>query len=134
VVSQPGIALLLRLLASDPSQNPIPRAPDVHAQLKLYNEYLPDDMKLDPKRFAVIHGFEASAGYRWFDGKAVMPVAAQIMYFMRLRLEGMSPAKRRKFMVWWIETVLAEAKARNIEDVMRSASWGAGKDSEDDED
>lgn len=123
VVSHPGMALLIRLLDSDPTFNPLPGKPDVQAQLDLYNSYLPDDKKLDQKRFAVVHGFEASAGYRWFDGKPVSPVAAQIMFFMRLRLERMTPPERRKFMLWWIETVEAEASARKVADVMRAATW-----------
>lgn len=123
-VKDPTLALLARLLDANPTLSVIPEMPTSQALFDLLKESLPD---LDQKRFSIILGSEATAGYRWLKvGSRHSPILSRLMLYMSLSLKGMSPAERRKSLLAWKKTVELEASARGVDNVFAGGRWTVG--------
>lgn len=119
-VTDPVMALLIRFLDQHPELSVVPKLPDGPEMFELINSVTP----IDQKRFAIMMGAEASAGYRWRkEGARQAPTLLRLMYFMKLSLLGRPASDRLTLLNDWSKTVEAEGRARGVDDVFRLGRW-----------
>lgn len=128
-VKDPTLALVVRLLDANPDLNVIPPTPSSQEIFDLLKESLPD---LDQKRFSIIMGSEATAGYRWLKvGSRHSPTLSRLMLYMHMALTRLSKRDRVKALQIWWRTVEMEASARGVEDVFSVGRWTTGDSAND---
>lgn len=124
-LSDPTLALLIRLLDMNPELPVLPKYPSPQEMFDLIN----DIQQTEQKPFALLFGSEGSATYRWLqDGARVSPAVARLMYYLRLTLLNAPPSKREKLLKQWRDVVSKEGSARGVEDVFKSFAWNTRED------
>lgn len=119
-LTDPTLALLVRFLAEHPELSVIPQMPTAAEMFELFNEVL----DVDQKRFSLMLGAEASAGYRWRKANSRQSAALQrLMYYMRLALMSRSSSDRLQLLDGWSRTVASEGAARGVDDIFRAGQW-----------
>lgn len=119
-VSDPTLALLVRLLDQHPELPVVPKAPTAEEMFSMVNQIVPTDQK----RFSIAMGSEASASYRWLKRGGRQPAALQrLFYFLSLCILSRTEGERIRLMDGWTKTVEAEAKARGVTDVFKAGRW-----------
>jgi hypothetical protein len=119
-LSDPSLALLVRLLDMNPELPVLPKYPTPNEMFDLVNGI----QEIQPKPFALLFGSEASATYRWRRaGARVSPAVARLMYYLRLTLMNASPDKREQILKKWRDVVEKEGSARGVPDVFRACAW-----------
>lgn len=120
-VKDPTLALVVRLLDANPDLNVVPQPPTSQELFDLLKESLPE---LDQKRFSIIMGSEATAGYRWLKvGSHHSPTLSRLMLYMNMALMRLSRRDRVKALEQWRETVELEASARGVDNVFSVGRW-----------
>lgn len=119
-IKEPTLSLLIRLLAEYPDLSVIPKMPTTEEMFQLFESIGP----VDQKRFSLLLGSEASAGNRWRrNGSRPSQTLERLMYYLRLALLSRSQAERLTLMESWKQTIVDEAVARGVTDILRSGQW-----------
>lgn len=129
-VTDPTLALLVRLLDQHPELPVVPKAPSAAEMFAMVNQIVPADQK----RFSILMGSEASASYRWLKKGGRQPAVLQrLFYFLSLCILSRTEGDRIRLMDGWATTVADEAKARGVADVFQVGRWTPGARSANDE-
>lgn len=119
-VTDPTLALLVRLLDQHPELSVIPKFPDADEMFELVSKI----QETNQRKFAVLFGSEASAAYRWLKaGGRQSPAVSRLMFFLKLGLMAKPSEKRGEMLDEWQETVRQEAISRDVPDVFASGKW-----------
>lgn len=119
-LTDPSLALLVRFLAEHPELSVIPKMPNAIEMFDLFNEIL----EVDQKRFSIMMGAEASAGYRWRKSNSRQGAALQrLMYYMKLALMSRTGGDKVQLLDSWCKTVENEGLARGVPDIFRAGQW-----------
>jgi hypothetical protein len=119
-LTDPTLALLVRLLADHPELSVIPKMPNANEMFNILEEIAP----LDQKRFSILLGAEASAGYRWRKQQSRQgPFLTRLMYYMKMALLSRTPGDKAVLLDEWSKVVEAEGRARGVDDVFRKGQW-----------
>ncbi len=119
-ISDPTLALLIRLLDQHPELPVLPKAPTATEMYSMINQIVP----LDQKRFSILMGSEASSSYRWLKRGVRQPAALQrLFYFFSLCILAKGPGERIALLDRWANTVEEEAKARGVEEIFKAGRW-----------
>lgn len=128
-VKDPTLALVVRLLDANPDLNVVPQTPSSQEIFDLLRESLPE---LDQKRFSIIMGSEATAGYRWLKvGSRHSPTLSRLMLYMHMALTRLPKKERVKALQQWRKTVELEASARGVDDVFSVGRWTTSESAND---
>lgn len=120
-VSDPTLALLVRLLDEHPWLNIIPKMPECQEMYDLIKESVAN---LDQKRFSILMGSEATAAYRWLKVGAKQPsVMARLMLFLKMAIMRQPPESRSELMSNWAATVETEGAARGVPNIFKVGRW-----------
>lgn len=119
-LSDPTLALQLRLFDVAPYLNPIPEYPSAAETYAYICELRPGTTA---KEFALMLGAEGTAGYRWQrGGQRVGANARRLMYYLMKFLKASErPAQQLDN---WIKLVGMEAKVRGVPDLFEAGRWG----------
>lgn len=121
-VSDPSLALLVRLLAQHPEllQALLPAKPHASEVFDLMRSAAPIELK----RFSPHLGAEASAGYRWMrPGAQPSAMVQRLMQCLRTVLHAQSNDMRSQELSSWRNTVEQEARARGVAQVLQTGRW-----------
>jgi hypothetical protein len=123
-LKDPTLALLVRLLDRYRNELPIlPPAPSAEEIFALFGSAI----DVNKRSMSILLGSEETAMYRWVElGMRQPPIVQRLMYFLQLMfLRNPDPVKRANFAQEWRETVLAEAKARGVDNIFSIGTWSA---------
>lgn len=119
-VKDPTLALLCRFLDQHPELSVMPKLPDADEMYTILNKVAPTDQK----RFSVLLGSEASAGYRWLKhGSRQSPTLLRLMYYMKMALQSRTRGDSLDLLHRWAQTVEDEGLARGVENVFKTGRW-----------
>ena len=119
-LTDPSLALLVRLLGDHPELSIIPQFPTPAEMYDLVNSI----QATDKKRFSVLTGSDASAIYRWLNtGSRQSPAVSRLLFYLKQALLQATPAKRAEVIEEWSKTVELEAGARGSQDIFRTFKW-----------
>ena len=119
-LTDPTLALLVRFLAEHPELSVIPKMPNASEMYELVNTVMP----IDQKRFSIMMGAEASAGYRWRKSTSRQGAALQrLMYYMKIALMSKAAGDKIQLINNWEKTVANEGAARGVPDIFRAGQW-----------
>jgi len=119
-VTDPTLALMVRLLDSHPELSLIPKAPSATEFFEFMNEIAPTDQK----RFSILLGAEASAANRWLTkGQRQGATQQRLMHCLKLFLLSRPAAERPELLDSWSNVVATEGKARGGKDVFKEGRW-----------
>lgn len=120
VIKDPSLALLVRFLAEHPELSVIPKMPTAIEMYALINNIA----ETEQKRFAILFGAEASAGYRWRTERSRQGAGLQrLMYYMKMAILSRTTGERLELLENWSKTVSREAEARGVSDVFKTGQW-----------
>lgn len=119
-IKDPTLALLVRFLSQHPELSVIPKMPTTSEMFNTINSVV----ETDQKRFSLLLGAEASAGNRWKrSGSRPGQSLERLMYYLRLAILSRSHGERVELLDSWRQTVAAEGRARNVDDIFRAGQW-----------
>lgn len=120
IIDDPALALLIRMIDSNPLLCELPQYPDPCDIFKDLN----DVAKIDKKTFSILLGAEKSSAHRWIKKSSrPTPPTSRLMYYIAKSMSTSSQHKKESFLKSWSETVKTEAIARGAEDIFKDGKW-----------
>lgn len=120
IIDDPALALLIRMIDSNPVLCELPTYPEPCDVFKNLN----DITRIDKKTFSILLGAEKSSAHRWIkQASRPTPPTSRLMHYIAKTVSAKHHQEKVNFIKFWCEIVHAEALARGAEDVFKEGKW-----------